>query len=90
MPRALQAKQARDVDKKTVLCKSTARPIRLSNSHCCPYSALFREVAASVSDEGSPPCRCVSGQRLASSPIIKALMPHLVQTCATDAPSDII
>jgi len=77
MPRALQAKQAREVDKKTVLGKSTAPANPLSSTHCCPYSALFREVAASVSDEGSPPCRRVSGQRLASFPIIKALMPPL-------------
>ena len=51
-------------------------------------------MAASVSVEGSPPRSRVSGQRLSWFLIIRALinayLPCVVQTCATDSPSDVV
>ena len=61
MPRALQANQAREVDKKTVLGKNRQSLAFTASYIVVPYSTLFREVATSLSDEGSPPCSRVSG-----------------------------
>lgn len=61
MPYALQARQAREMDKHAVLCMLT----KLSSSSCPsnsfhPHSARSREVVASLPNKGRPPRRRVS------------------------------
>lgn len=94
MPHALQAKQARKMDKHTVLCTLTDSGFnRSSSTHVVPHSALPRKVAASISDEGCPPCCRVSGTNNRFYHKILIVYPSiilLIQTCATDAPTDIV
>jgi hypothetical protein len=75
MPRALQAKRAREMDKHIVLCTLiNSRISRVSGTHVELRSTLSREVVASVSDEGCPPRCRVSRRNVCSSIIQKMLM----------------
>src|SRR6266851_6218904 len=78
MPRALQANRAREVDEHAVLCMLTDLALLLVQHSCCPHSALSREVATSLSDEGCPPCCRVSGKTTSSIIILADCALHIL------------
>ena len=65
MPRALQAKLARETDQKAVLCSSTTLFVCITSLICASFffSTRTREMAPNVPDKGSPSCRGVSDQK---------------------------
>ena len=63
MPYALQAREAREMDKQAVLCMLTKiESNRLSQHSFHAYSTRSREVAASLPNKGCPPRCRVSGR----------------------------